>query len=304
MGCWNGTCGLTNLPIHDGEEMYVFPVLENDLSSYRSHCYSSALYKPMLTPFVSVYNDYGAGEKSSGIALDIIMESIQENLVELEIGKNTYHDIAVKKEGFTVDTFFEAAHEDRLFVQGYGKKSAVYFTMVRKDIVDNMFNLWKFDMYMGEGKASNPADCYERDVTYAKQAEYIPEFIDTIKRTIEDADDEISRYYVPSSIRDISNKIPMLKYLCYSFDSSEHWRLTQIEHKLVKFITEGRIDDAIELARIQLLGTMVNRMMESTRKIWLPVMHQGSQSQSYDTYKFLNQLTSDVIAEREKLYEE
>jgi hypothetical protein len=54
MGCWNGTCGLSGLPIFHGTEMYVFPIVE----SYRdSFCYSTALYRPSVLPFRAEYND-------------------------------------------------------------------------------------------------------------------------------------------------------------------------------------------------------------------------------------------------------
>lgn len=114
MGCWNGTCGLTNLPIVHGDEMYVFPIVE----SYRnSFCYSTALYRPSVLPFRAEYDDYGSGEKCGGVGLELLMEGIKHNLVEMEVGENQYHDIAVKREGFNVDTFFEVCHKKRLRFQ-------------------------------------------------------------------------------------------------------------------------------------------------------------------------------------------
>ena len=53
MGCWNKTCGLTNLHIKAGERAYVF-VLEKDEDD--SHCYTTHMYKPLLLPFETTYN--------------------------------------------------------------------------------------------------------------------------------------------------------------------------------------------------------------------------------------------------------
>ena len=84
MGCWNNTCGLTNLPIIVGDEVYVFPLKENDLSEYRSHCETSALFTPSSMPFIAKYDDYGGGEDACGIALDDIIDGIKLDLIEME----------------------------------------------------------------------------------------------------------------------------------------------------------------------------------------------------------------------------
>lgn len=70
MGCWNGTCGLSGLPIINSEEIYVFPIIE---SSRDSFCYTSALYRPSVVPFRAKYNDYGGGKECSGPALKITL---------------------------------------------------------------------------------------------------------------------------------------------------------------------------------------------------------------------------------------
>jgi len=49
---------------------------------------------------------------------------------------------------------------------------------------------------------------------------------------------------------------------------------------------------------------MVSSFMEATRKVWLPVMHQGSQSEEYNEYRLMNKITTDVMNAREKYFEE
>lgn len=88
MGCWNKTCGLSNLHIFGSDPVYVF-VLESERDD--SNCYTTSLFKPLLLPFESEYNDYGGGEDSGVPAFDLIMTSLKDQLVELEIGDNQYH---------------------------------------------------------------------------------------------------------------------------------------------------------------------------------------------------------------------
>jgi hypothetical protein len=308
MGSWNNTCGLTNLPIHAGEAVYVFPIKEKDLSKYRSHCYSTALYKPVLIPFVAEYNDYGAGENCQGIALDLIVEELRRELVELEVGENQYHDIAVKRDEFDVDKFFEAVHEDRLFVRGWGETDRpVYFTMVRKDVVDRMWNEWQFDMWKGS-KTEAPAgfesdQYYIKNVTYAKLFTLIPEFLKSAARAFNELDQDSrirARFFSKNLlIMEAQENFPILESTFRAFENFEQWDLLNGRECIIRFIESGDLEQAEEFMRHVLIGEMVNSMMSSTRRVWLPVMHQGSQSEEHAEYRFLHRVSNDVIDARD-----
>jgi len=57
MGCWNETCGLTNLPIRYNDEVVGFLLLENSYPEIDYHC--NGLYTLMSLPFTGKYNNYG-----------------------------------------------------------------------------------------------------------------------------------------------------------------------------------------------------------------------------------------------------
>jgi hypothetical protein len=63
MGCWNGTCGVSQLPIHHGEKVRLFFLVPNN---YKEHpntmVHSTALYEPGWYPIRAEYNDYGSVE--------------------------------------------------------------------------------------------------------------------------------------------------------------------------------------------------------------------------------------------------
>lgn len=321
MGSWNNTCGLTNLPIISGEAVYVFPVKEEDLSDYRSHCETHALYKPVLTPFEAVYNDYGAGEDCTGAALPLFVEGLKQRMVELEQGENEYHDIPVVKDGFDIDNFFEAVHENRMFVKGWGKKNqAVYFAMVRKDVVDQLWTDWTFDVYVGDGKASDPNDAYERNMTYARLAEQIPAYVDhcvaayNMPRAPKDRPDNISDEYwefmkSPAYRRLAQQIMPkeddnlLYRYLRH-MEFHNHWDAFDFKYTLECAADADDRAAMAELLRLALLGCMVDGMMNSTRKIWLPAMHMGSQSEEYDAYRVLNKISTAVMDARESYFKE
>ena len=65
MGCWNGTCGISQMPILAGQKIWAFLIgiggyTDNPSSS--GHCYSTDLGFPMTLPIRGVYNDYGGIE--------------------------------------------------------------------------------------------------------------------------------------------------------------------------------------------------------------------------------------------------
>lgn len=305
MGSWNNTCGLTNLPIIAGDAVYVFPILERDISDYRSHCETTAFYEPMLTPFTAEYNDYGGGENCEGLILEPFINELKSLLVELSLTEASASENPVDKDNFDIDTFFEAIHDDNLFVRGWRKKQAVYFTMVRKDVADRMWREWKFDVYVGEGNATNPTDVYERDVTYEKLAEhFLPQFIESLKKTAESTEslDKLDRQLTRQlALRD-DNAVPVLRRLRTSFDRHEYWDILSVKEKVMDAVIACDYDHATELLKLQLLGIMISDMMNSTRRIWLPVMHQGSQSAEYDDYRLLHKIANDVMDQKDAEY--
>lgn len=331
MGCWNGTCGLTELPIVEGTDIFVFPVVE----SYRdSFCYSTALYRPSILPFRAKYNDYGAGEDCTGVALPYLMEGIREQLVELELGENEYHDIAVKRDGFDVDMFFEACHEKRLMFKnplraydGESKTKDVFFTMIRKDVIDRLWNEWTFDMYkmkdipVPEGFETD--NYYFKNITYAKLAELIPEYMEACSANAIDLKEDMflkaKDGLNEEELVKFNRAVASIKYRTFFDDRDLHilsdiyshafgssgWAdggfsdIADIRDIIVDEYMNGNKEVAYSLMREAMIGSMVKSFMESTRKVWLPVMHQGSQSEEYNEYRLLTKIIEGVIDERE-----
>lgn len=333
MGCWNGTCGLSGLPINVGTEMYVFPIVE----SYRdSFCYSTALYRPSVLPFRAEYNDYGGGEDCGGVGLDILMDGIKSRLVEMEVGENQYHDIAVKREEFDVDKFFEACHESRLLFknilsgyEGQPKTKNVFFTMVRKDVVDRLWNEWSFDFWKPRDMKEIPEgfesdQYYIKNVTYAKLAEMIPDYLEhqaseSISEHIQVAIDA----YVANGENDKAEDMKDFwqREAFFREGKREHMlsssfghafgtgyagggfaNFADIKEKILDAYLGNNKEVAYEIMRECLVGIMVNSYMEHIRKVWTPPMHQGSQSECFDEYKLMNRIANDLIAEREREY--
>lgn len=302
MGCWNGTCGLSGLPVFSGDKILVFPIVETNQNSFS---YASALFRPSVLSFRAEYNDYGAGEDCNGVALDYLVDTIRDKLVEMEVGENKYHDIAVKREEFDVDKFFEACHEQRLYFKNpmYGYKNylqttRVFFTMIREDVVNRLWNEWTFDMWRSDNmkvpEGFETDEYYIKNVTYAKLAELIPDYLEklySISSTIP----------APSRIKfSLHNEHILSNTWTRISTGGEFSPIFDVFEQVISAYETGNRDLAYSLMENALVGIMVNSFMESTRKVWLPPMHQGSQSENLDEYKLLNSIVNDVIVERER----
>lgn len=296
MGCWNKTCGLSNLHITAGSPVYVF-VLEDRRDD--SHCYTTSLYRPLLLPFQSEYNDYGGGENSSGIALNLILSAIQEELVELDVGDNQYHDIAVKKKDFSEELFFEAVHEDRLAIQGRfsAEPTKLQFTMFRKDIVDDILNNYRVEKYVGGGNGTHGWGNNYIQYGFNDIVADLPVLVDMLT-TGSDEDFEFlkdlpeeqrARFRLRMMgfdslhrLRDTNKAAAWLQA-----DNYRYSRLVDIKLIASDMLAAGETDKLIELLTEHLKAIYIDSFMHSARKTWIPGGHEGSQNSEQEAHRFL-----------------
>ena len=316
MGCWNKTCGLSNLHITAGTDVYVFVLEENTNKSDR--CYSTAFWKPVLLPFMSKYNDYGGGEESSGSGFQIIMDRVADELVEMGVGKNQYHDIAVKKEGFGEEQFFEAVHEHRLFKEGRHYNSTekfnvvIDFVMMRKDVVDYILDNRVIEKYVGGGKGTGGWDNNYIFYKFEDILKDIPEFLDEFSKLVNlpaGADEDV---LLRMAIRmmgrgfdgvfDYNHPNKVAEWVRgdnYLFSS-----IVNIQDEVIKLIRADKRPEAEALLTDYLKGQYINAFMESTRKNWAPGGHEGSQSQEVDEYRLLIKATAAALDAEEAYWKE
>jgi hypothetical protein len=152
MGCWNGTCAMSKLPIFAGDRVVCWFIVGSQGYSRggdaTNFCYPHDQFQLMPLPFRAEYNDYGSIENldpADQQLFDLQLAIIRNHLVELDIGENTVHDIAVKKKDLDFDLATEAIHEGRLQVAGYNNPRHVGIMMILESVFNNMVNehSWK-----------------------------------------------------------------------------------------------------------------------------------------------------------------
>ncbi len=295
MGSWNKTCGLSNLHIHSGTPVYVFVLEQNKKVE---HCYTTSLFSPLLLPFESTYNDYGGGEDSHGIALDFVMKGIKDELVELEVGENEYHDIAVKKDAFTPELFFEACQEDRLSIQGRfrAEPTQLYFTMLRKDVVDSILETRVIEEYVGNGKGTHGWGNNYIRVKFDDIVASVRPLIDHLVEEMSKTENEFIRSMIFERLHTYRDQFHAAKWL--QGDSYRYSRIVDMRHIASRALEIGTVESINKLEQLlieHLKAIFIDSFMNSARKTWIPGGHEGSQSTSGGALKLLGKVISDVV---------
>ena len=265
------------------------------------HCYSTGLFSPLLLPFESTYDDYGGGENSHGPALDLIINGIKKDLVELEVGENKYHDIAVTKDGFTPEKFFEAVHENRLMIQGrYSQEpKPIYFTMMRKDIVDDILERREIEDYVGGG---NGTCGYNNNYVRYKFKDIVADIrplLEAVMKELEECDKEDRAFKTVGGleymkVQQLDNKV--IKWM--RGDSYRYSRIVDFKRVIGKALEIGTLEAINKLEALMvehLKAIYIDGFMHSARKTWIPGGHEGSQNLSGGALRLLSSATMRIL---------
>lgn len=311
MGSWNKTCGLSNLHIFAGTPVYVF-VLEDVSAERDNSCYTTSLFSPLLLPFNSEYNDYGGGQNSGGPAFERIMNAIKESLIEVDVGDNEYHDIAVKRDAFNEELFFDAVHENRLKIKGWrGKPVNLSFTMFRRDVVDDILENRVIEHYVGSGKGTGG---YGNNYVYYKFQDIVADIRPML--------DEIVKYLTEYRADGVSDHLTfkLVGGLEYMFDHDHPNRAVQwlrpdtyrysrlvdsrqFIQEVFKDHSEEKLQQLEALYTELLKGVFIEEFMSTARKTWIPGGHEGSQSESADALRLLYNATFKAVDREREEYD-
>lgn len=308
MGCWNKTCGLSNLHITAGNQVYVFALEQNP---HHDRCYSTAFWRPVMLPFLSVYNDYGGGEDSHK-NIDYVLAGLKRNLVEMPQGENEYHDIPVTAEAMNEELFFEAVHEGRLKVadRPFGGERLVDFVMFRADIVDDICENWQRDMYVGDGKGTGGWGNNYVFYKFADIVSAVPEFLDRVeKELMGTTGDEVEDSLPPDlrlkyAMRGLAGMYKweernLVSMYLQGIDDYRFSRIVRPSDSVVRLLAAGDRLEAQALLVDILRASFINSFMEMTRKQWMPGGHEGSQSNEPEGYRVLCSAITTAL-DREK----
>ena len=300
MGSWSKTCGLSNLHITSGTPVYVFVMEQN--TNRHDRCYTTALYKPCLLPFESVYDDYGGGENSGGVGFPIIMDALRSVLHELPVGENQYHDIAVTVAEFGEELFFRAAHAGRLEIKyPYSAPEPIDFVMFRRDVVDQLLRDYQVQRYVGDGAGNAGWGNNYLFFKFADVVADVPAFIAHLKSAIDESragkyGDMPARFRPGISFDTLCDRRGTNKASWYvGRDSYRFAGFLRVNELVFDLLDQGETETATAIMTEYIRGSFLDSFMSSVRKIWAPGCHEGSQEQGHAEYRVLAQTVLNIV---------
>jgi len=291
MGCWNGTCGLTQLPIKDNEAVDFLIILNQGFFTDASgFCYLTGYASPMSFLMSGSYNDYGSVEDiednlPSKLFLKLFREKLSEGLIQITsddyYDKEVFGDNEIDYMNFQIQDIINAIERDRVSM-----KQEVYsdagleiissnmgLLMFHKDILSSMINTpqdkidsfnEKLTLFFNKNK--------EKIASISKNKESLP-FIEK---------------YSPFLGRDI-DELRIFKDINYIHaDSFKTY---------IKYI-ENETDSGIHFLKMRALIILFINL----RKSWSAQSGKGSQSDNGEVYmelanKVIEHVTKDMSSE-------
>jgi hypothetical protein len=255
-----------------------------------------------MLPFYSKYGDYGRGSEDSGVSLPYVMSGIKKELVEMELGENKSHDIAVNRDKFDIELFYEAVHESRLYKTvnwGGVDKVMMDFVMIRKDIADDILANFQREEYVGGGKGDCGWDNNYRRVTFANILEDLPDYMVELTQAIKD-----EKFFFRDGLDILEYGHPNKVNAWMRGDNYRYCQVIRVKHIVEELIRADKIAEATAIIVEFLKAKYIDCFMEMTRRNWAPGGHEGSQGNEHHGYRIMAEATLRALARERKEYEE
>ncbi len=326
MGCWNKTCGLTNLPIYHGDKVVTFLIVESPYQD--SMCYNNALWQLIPLPIYGEYNDYGWMDEDDGQEwkLEVFQKWAEGRLVrdkpyEKDSGYVRYPDL--KDSPFESFKALGDSMHGQVFSFHYRpaqKNCRIQHFMVHADTFEEMSKEFHTDSYYEIPPV--PKETFIKDYT---------DFVEELKTINSESDviaDELlerqnaGQKLTPEELKAVAAVIIRRINSGYAYDVISSFlkkRYPDIEYdwhipsrgvlsrwfssrgSSEGFITSDFCNEAKDIpAKDAVDGWFIDYLFMNLRKQFIPMGHEGSQ----DGITKVNQLFAQSYLKRIQAYNE
>lgn len=314
MGCYNGTCGITNLSIRHGEPVVYF--LLANVDNHENHddgfCHAGDIWGPIALPVYANYNDYGSIEKfETNEPLAHLIQLLHDYGVKVE-PKNEYRagfdpqefDTLALEDGFGLVE--DALHEGVLRIRdicgfestrraaketGLKPSFRVGLVMIHREVYEELCK-------------SYPHWLYEHLVPFSQVLDDAYKAYDLLVEKI-DTERFIGGI---SMLRLIWDTLPRDETMFTGFFDTHEGDvyITQYRHayadRLIQHAKNGDEKPALiaEICRFQIFSAN----MMALRKFWSPQSGAGSQHDNFRDHERLNRLMTKMVDDRIRQFNE
>ncbi len=243
MGGWNGTCGLSQLPIYEGQPVMGFLVKESNLKRLMGggDCYARDLFAPMTPVIKGYYTGYGDMEQieNEALILPFIQSFFEQNLLKFD---------ETSGEEFPMD-FRELSLEQWLHLVERGAIYAEERNFITKEVERLNVGMMMVIPSVFETLAQTPQMTEEMVI---------------FKEEIRSQQEVIEKF----------QDLTQIKNVLHAFDTSFHRAAYHLKGCWQVYLETE--DEALYQALLQ--TEALEWMLQALRKFWMPQSGVGSQS--------------------------
>lgn len=267
MGCWNGTCMVTNLPILVGDpvvcQIIVGAPFADPTHGAAETSYPHQRFVAVGYPFKAKYNDYGYVEDIQEDAYTAdTLDYIRAKLIERPQGENKYHEQEVRRDLLTWESFDDWIDDGRILLENAVARP--------------------YPQYL----TSRPVGMVMiHHAVYEAMVAYRPEW---------------GWYAVEGEIKEALTIVPRDEPMRLIDE-------IRIKETLDRFIRERELNNPCDLgADIDETAARIAKMayfdaaLGLARKQWLPTSGAGSQSEEWDLFRLIAKTSEGIIGKREQ----
>ncbi len=318
MGCWNGTCAITHLPIFHGDEVRVVLLRQGHGDIAKGFYRPTDMWIPMGIPWKAKYDDYGS------------VESVQLDGIETEFFREAYTRY------FTIDRepIFDGKEPS---VESFlDPKDPTLFDLVRDGCVriKNRYGIGPDQYSVGMALVHEPVYCALADYTwepffaekhprfgtfahaerlYEEANAYLKQLLDDTALDIAEPEQGLHRALRRDDLRFTTQSIFLRELLSgmgenatsFHYDLTLRIKAIDLARKdfnaLGPFLADARVKDLVErLADFFIL----HQVMGEGRMFWSPQSGMGSQESSTNAQCLVAKTTHLMAARIAQKFEE
>ena len=313
MGCWNDTCFVTNLPVFAGDRVEVLFLRADPVSD--SFCYPNDSWTPYSFTFNGKYDDYGGVEDCEGVAIPLLVEAIQENLVEMPEKTREYNgrisvdNLAVEREGLTIDKILDYEQEERLRVYQWedsttklGKKLGqdketcfVKHVVIHKKVYDMLVGEFEWEM-SSRIKIGKP----KYDESWSPRKVFIQDILNLYLFFLNEPDGEKAEYAREIVIQYPGMNGPYFPRLNRIYEKAVNDSIEKLRALREDYFGEVLREGGYELYKNAAEMAIFNTFMMRGRRSYAIPSGAGSQDDSTNAQEMVADLISYQIERREE----
>jgi len=308
MGCWNGTCGISNLPIKHGDKIKVVVIHNNVLpGSASGFCYETGMAKPMSFIFEGTYNDYGMIEDIEDSPNNKLFEDLFNS--ELEKGNIAIGDRADCEPDSLINILELIEREQITMKKSYwaGEGMDNDFTelgimMFHTSIINDLTQtLYESNDYWFEDYSEKTLTTMAIEAIKNSNKVEIKLLIRSLNEELEDETDPGEKILIEKEIDEAYVKLFADKDLSENYENKFRSLVNNDAGNSIVFrifieeIKNFSSEDKKKSVRMLIDMLNLTNVISSLRKHWGPCSGKGSQSEDYSFYRTLTESMKDIM---------